>query len=405
MSQKVPGRVPYRILMVLDKPFPPDIRVLNEAVTLVEAGFKVGILSIGPDERPDRESFRGIEIIRYKMSAQLRNKLRGLAGTVPVLTLFLRWLLMRVRNEFPYDVLHMHDLYLVGGGLAAGQKSSVPVIADLHENWVQALSLYAWSTQLPGRLLISKSKWQALEKRWLQRVDKVLVVVNEAKERVEKLGIEPAKLVVTPNTIKSADFEQYPLVPAIVRSIESPFTIVYTGGIDLHRGLGTLVRALPAVLRAGPARLVIVGDGSTRGDLIRLAKSLDIADHVEFIGWKPQEHMRSYIAGSHVCTVPHSKGGQNDMTQPHKIFHYMYMKRPVVVTACRPLKRVVDEAQCGLVCVPDDPKSMADALIYLYKNPEERLRMGANGHRAVMTHYNWDHTAQDMVEMYKGLSD
>ena len=403
MSQQVPGVVPKRILMVLDKPFPPDIRVLNEAVMLVEAGFKVCVLSIGPDNRPDRETFRGIEIIRHQMSAQLRNKLRGLAGTVPLLTQFLRWLLMRVRTEFPYDALHMHDLYLVGGGLAAGRRVGVPVVADLHENWVQALSLYAWSTRLPGRLLVSRSRWETLEKRWLQEAAKVIVVVQEARQRVEELGIAPSKLIVTPNTIKIEDFEQYPLVPEIVESVESPFTIVYTGGIDLHRGLDTVVRAMPSVLGSIPARLVIVGDGSTRGELVSLAEDLGVSDHITFTGWQPQKHMRSYIAGSQVCVVPHAKGGQNDAALPHKLFHYMYMKRPVVVTACRPLKRIVQEAQCGLVCSPGDPRSMAEALIRLYRDPHERLQMGRSGHRAVTERHNWDHTARAMVRMYEWL--
>ena len=65
------------ILMVLDKPFPPDIRVLNEAVTLTEAGFKVTILSIGPDNRPEREAYRGINIIRFRISKNMRIKCVG----------------------------------------------------------------------------------------------------------------------------------------------------------------------------------------------------------------------------------------------------------------------------------------------------------------------------------------
>lgn len=386
--------------MVLDKPFPPDIRVLKEAVSLVKAGFKVGVLSIGPDDRPDREMFRGIEIIRFKMPAKVRNKLRGLAGTIPLLKLLLRWLLLRVRRQFPFDVLHMHDLYLVGGGLAAGRRADVPVVADLHENWVQALSLYAWSTRFPGRLLVSKSRWQALEKRWLQKVDHILVVVEEARQRVEDLGITPSKVSVVPNTIQTADFERFPPQVDIVKSIQSPFTIVYTGGIDLHRGLQTLIRAMPAVVEEIPAHLVIVGDGSTRRELEDLADELDLTEFVTFTGWRPMAEMRSYIEGSQVCTVPHEKGGQNDAAMPHKIFHYMYMKRPVVVTTCRPLERIVNEAQCGLVCSAGDPDSMAEVLIRLGKHPEERRIMGENGYRAVLEKYNWDHTVRDMVRMY-----
>ena len=80
---------PFRILMLLDHAFPPDIRVENEALSLIEAGFEVGLLAIGPDDRPARETYRGIRLFRDKISAQARNKMRGLAGTVPLLSWYL----------------------------------------------------------------------------------------------------------------------------------------------------------------------------------------------------------------------------------------------------------------------------------------------------------------------------
>ena len=280
----MPGQGLRRILMVLDHRFPPDIRVLNEAFSLVEAGHEVCVLSIGPDDRPEHDMHRGIRIIRRKIPMQLRNKMRGLAGTIPLLTQYLRRVLPRVHRQFPFDALHMHDLYMLGGGLAAGHYLKVPVIADLHENWVQVLSEYAWSTRLPGRLFVSTNRWYRLEKHWLSQADRVIVVVKEAKQRVMALGIPPSKLTIVPNVIKIEDFEQYEVEPDIIASIRSPYTIVYTGGIDLHRGLETLVRSLPRVLKAGPVRLVIVGEGSTRGELQLLARDLGVAE-THYIHW------------------------------------------------------------------------------------------------------------------------
>ena len=71
----------FRILMVLDHAFPPDIRVENEARTLVEAGFEVGILAIGPDDRPAREIWEGVHLFRKSVPNRVRNALRGLSGT------------------------------------------------------------------------------------------------------------------------------------------------------------------------------------------------------------------------------------------------------------------------------------------------------------------------------------
>lgn len=401
-----PGALKQRsikVLMVLDQPFPPDPRVLNEATTLLDAGFGVAILSIGPDSRPKREVYRGIQIIRYRIPKEMRNKMRGLAGTVPFLTWFLNWLIPRVHRQYGFDVLHVHDLYLLGGGIAAARRLGLPVVSDLHENWVQVLSQYAWSTRLPGKLFVSIRRWRELEKRWLSAADQVIVVIQEAEERVARLGIGLSKLTVVPNTIKIEDFERYPIDESVVEGIKSVFTVTYTGGIDLHRGLDTLIRAMPIVLAAGPAQLLIVGEGRTRPELEALARDLGIAESVVFTGWQPQPLMKSYIEVSHVCMVPHVRSGQTDAGIPHKLFHYMYMKRPVVVTSCKPLERIVRETSCGLVCESGNPESMGEALVRLRKDPEARIRMGENGHRAVVDRYNWDATVRPMIRMYREL--
>ena len=396
-------RRPVEVLMVLDQPFPPDPRVLNEAISLINAGFSVKVLSIGPDSRPETGHYRGIEIIRYRIPKELRKKLRGLAGTVPLLAWFLGWLIPRVHRQYGFDVLHVHDLYLLGGGLAAARRLRLPIVADLHENWVQVLSQYAWSTRFPGKLFVSIPRWQRLEKRWLNAADQVIVVIQEAAERVTKLGIGSSKLTVAPNTIRIDEFAGCDIEQDIVQKTKSEFTVTYTGGIDLHRGLDTLIRAMPYVLADGPAQLVIVGDGRTRPELEALARDLDVAKNVAFTGWQPQPLIKSYIEGSHVCIVPHLKSGQTDATIPHKLFHYMYMKRPVVVTSCKPLERIVQETSCGLVCESGNPESMGQSLVRLRRDPEARRRMGENGHRAVVERYNWDATVRPMIRMYREL--
>ena len=124
---------PFRILMVLDHAFPPDIRVENEALSLIEAGFEVGLLAVAPDDRPTRDTHRGIRLFRDRLHKEVRNKMRGLAGTVPILTWYLDRQIRRVYQEYRFDALHMHDLYLFGGGLRAGRRLGVPVVGDLHE--------------------------------------------------------------------------------------------------------------------------------------------------------------------------------------------------------------------------------------------------------------------------------
>lgn len=402
----VPADAPFRILMVLDHPFPPDIRVENEALSLIEAGFEVALLAVAPDNRPARDTHRGIRLFRDRIHKEARNKMRGLAGTVPLLTWYLGRQIRQVYRDYRFDALHVHDLYLFGGGLRAGRRLGVPVVGDLHENWVEALKHYAWSTRFPGKLFISIPHWERLEKQWVNTVDRLVVVIEEAAERNLTLGVDPNKITIVPNTVNRSDFEGYEVEPDLVKALQSDLTITYTGAFDVHRGLASVLGAMPRVLAVHPgATLVLVGDGRIRPELEALAGQLGIADHVRFEGWQPQARLKSYLLGSDVCLVPHLKTAHTDATIPHKLFHYMYLGKPVVVTDCRPLRRIVEQAQAGLVYPSGDADALAEALLTLAADADAAHAMARRGRAAVLERYHWDATVQGLVEMYRGLAE
>ncbi len=56
-----------KILMLLDRIFPPDIRVEKEARTLLEAGHELSLLSLGADGKPREEVVEGIKVIRTEL--------------------------------------------------------------------------------------------------------------------------------------------------------------------------------------------------------------------------------------------------------------------------------------------------------------------------------------------------
>ena len=74
-------------------------------------------------------------------------------------------------------------------------------------------------------------------------------------------GCAPKNVTVLPNTVNTRVFDRYAEDDPVMETIRSPFTVLYTGSIDLHRGLSFVIEALPAVLSNGPIRFVIGGGG------------------------------------------------------------------------------------------------------------------------------------------------
>ena len=393
-----------RIGMLLDKPFPPDPRVGNEARSLVEAGHEVHLLCIrlSPAESAT-EDWHGVRVHRILLGRFFYKKASALCLNVPLYFQKFRSELRRFVDETKVEVIHVHDLPLLKVGLEAGTERGLPVVSDLHENWPAAVANYDYARRIPGRFMISPERWRAYERRYLPQAARVIVVVEEAAERLRLFGIPSERVSVVSNTVHVDEFEGFPRDASIEARGKSAFTIAYLGGFDRHRGLETAVRALDRLRDWKDLRLLLVGDGATRPALEAEVRARGLSDVVEFAGWQPFRLFPSFVSGASVCLIPHLKSEHTDTTIPHKLFHYMLLEKPVVATDCRPLARIIERTGSGRVYPSGDDAALAKTIEGL-RSPELRAALGASGRSAVLNEYRWDKTAVTLLHVYEQLA-
>jgi glycosyltransferase involved in cell wall biosynthesis len=163
------------------------------------------------------------------------------------------------------------------------------------------------------------------------------------------------------------------------------------------------VRALRHLKSRGlPVRLYIAGSGNYEEHLRGLARSEGVDDLVRFAGWVPFEHIRFYLAKSDLCLIPHTRSKFIDTTIPNKLFQYMMMAKPVLVSDARPLARVVQGASCGFVFRSGDPESAATAIETAYAARAD-ASIGERGRQAVLANYTWDRVSRTITEFYADL--
>lgn len=392
------------ILMLLDHNYPSDQRVENEARSFVNAGFKVIVLSIGADERDYEEEFEGSTVIRIKMPIWLRQKLRGAVGFLNIYSYIIAFFALKVFKKYPFNAVHAHDLYLGKAGILLKNRLNVPLILDLHENYVEALSEYAWSTRFPGKLLVSKKKWRKLEKKWIGDSDLIVTVIKEMKEKYIRNGVSKDKIIVTPNTPDIYSFRSFAIKDEILSKFENKKVLLYSGGFDLHRGLSVAVDAMKIVKEnCTNALLVLVGDGRNRSELEAQVKDSGLTDYVKFEGWQKQENIRSYVKRADVGLIPHVRSVQTDASIPHKLGYYMSEELPVITSNCTSLERMVNEHNAGRVFESGNAQDLAEQIIYLLEHNDEALQLGRNGKFAAESDFNWDATVQPLVNYYKSI--
>lgn len=376
-----------RILKLFDGDYPWDVRVEKVAGSLVEAGHEVRLLCRNQAGRARRESDpTGFEIER----------LRPLPGPLsfpfflnPVWALALREQLASFRP----DRLLVRDLPLAPLALALGHRAGIPVIADLAEPYPESLRSRLAFERLPwtSRLVRNPRAADFVERQLVRRIDRVLVVCPEAGERLERRGLPAGRWVEVGNTPRLASFAPKGGPTPELDGLEGRFTLFFSGLLAGDRGLEVAVDALARLAALEPQRyaLVIVGEGPMREPLREQAARLGIAPMVRLPGWIEHDRLPDLIVRADAGLLPFHSCPHIDATLANKLFEYMALELPVIVSDVPPMVRVLAETACGLVFRSGDSADLARAIGELAAAGDEARRCGEAGAEAVRQRYHW----------------
>lgn len=388
-----------KILMLLDHPFPPDTRVENEIKSLAMAGHEVHIACFYKEGKPLVEKTELCTIHRNPISTFMYKASVGVLK-FPLYFNYWRRIVDSMFKEENYDVVHVHDLPLAKVGYEAKCKYGVRFVLDLHENWPVLLQLSKHTNTFLGKLLSSNKQWVEYEKKMCALADKIIVVVDEAKNRVCALGITPEKVEVVSNTL---DLDQFDPIERKEFKTDK-FRMLYVGGVNYHRGIQNVVKAVSILKIKGiEVHFDLVGDGSYLPDIKKLIGDLKVQDNVTVHGFKHYTQICDLYESANVAMIPHVKSGHTDNTIPHKIFQYLYAEIPMIVSNCDPLVRIVNETHSGITYAYDNPTELADIIADLYAHPDRLKDYIQQGRQAVIDKYNWKVDGAKLVELYDSL--
>jgi glycosyltransferase involved in cell wall biosynthesis len=259
-----------------------------------------------------------------------------------------------------------------------------PVAVDLHDHPVlQAEALHV-----------------ALEPGRRERLDELFEANVAAFERLivpsrsfsDLCGLPADRVVVVTNGTDSGR-----IVPA---PLPAEPTVALVSGAAPGRGIELLLEAMEQVRQAVPEavlRLALSSTGpasaSYRADLAaRLGQRRWV--NLEDV---PYAGLGAFLAGAWVMVVPHPPGEYYDASTPVKLFDALASGRPVVVTPRLETRRIIEEADAGVVA-SDDADGLAEAIAGLLGDPDRSATLGANGRQAAEERYDWSVLGEQLAD-------
>lgn len=205
-------------------------------------------------------------------------------------------------------------------------------------------------------------------------------------------GVAREKIRVMPSGIPLARWQR------IVR--ETPHhsdgaTILCVARQYPRKHVADLLRAMPEVRRVVPnARALIVGDGPEHASLRALHAQLNLGSAVALLGAIPDddELARMYRQADIFC-LPSVQEGFGLV-----FLEAMAAGLPIVATRSAAIPEVVPDRQAGILVPPASPPDLAQALIELLQNPQQRTEYGTFGQQYVRR-YDWDSIAHEFIEL------
>jgi len=353
-----------------------DTRVFHkEAKSLLKAGHDVTFIA----PHPRNESIDGIKIIAVKKFA---SRLKRMTGTV--------FQVLKKALRLNADIYHFHDPELIPAGIILKIRGK-KVIYDVHEYYREKIRS---KTYLPSALR------------------PIIAFLYDAFENISSLIFDA---VIVTDDVTAAKFwskttliANFPYLPdsALVpkkSGSNGEFKVIYAGGLTSNRGLFKMIEAIGHVKIS--AKLLLVGDFKSMKDKEK-AGHYFTDPKIQWLGHRPWPETISILASSNAGLavfqpVPgYSYYGINVV----KLFEYMMLGLPVIVSDFPNLRTIVQETGCGILVDPTDSQQIANAIEYLHQNPSEAVAMGNRARQAVKERFNWASEEIKLLNLYRSLS-
>ncbi len=294
--------------------------------------------------------------------------------TLPFFLVSQLLLIRRLNKKFSFQIIHAH--WIIPQGLVAiiykcFISTNTKVLTTSHGG-----DLFSFS----GGTLDRTRKWL------LHKSDAITVVSSAMKSTCVKIGISEEKINVIPMGV---DLKSRFVLDTTIKRM--PYSIIFVGRLVEKKGVNFLIEAISHLIEEFPLiHLSIVGAGPSRTQLESLTNSLNLKNHVKFLGAIRNDKIPRLLQTSMIGVVPSIEAKSGDQEGLGlTIVEAMGCGCAVVASDLPAIRDVVINKNIGLLAKPGNSVDIAEKIKAILKSGSMFENLSQCGRKHVEEHFDW----------------
>lgn len=367
------------------------MRVINQAKSLVEAGFDVTILAWDREcQGPEKETLDGVKVIRFQIKAPVGSGPKNIVNMFKFNRAVRKYL-----KEHKPDIVHCYNLDTIVTSLVTARSIGAKAVLDLCEPNYYAM----WD----GKRSFLLNAINFVEAQFSKRYDFLCVHNDYQVRKFEAHGLK--------NVLKAGSYPTLKFEASGTREFEKDvITIGRVGSVYEDNGIEELLDAYKIILEK-----VKSGELTQKFKLLLAGRVFDnyketyetlcapFGDSVEVIGAFPMTDIPELYGRIDIGTVLYRRTKWFAPITPTKLFDAMSCGVPLVATDMGEVKEILNESDSGLIVDETKAEELADAIIALAADPSRRQSFAENASKASRAKYTWEVYKTDFINKYTEL--
>jgi glycosyltransferase involved in cell wall biosynthesis len=345
-----------------------DARIKSYVRTLEGAGHRVDVIALRTQGESSREIGPTGTIFRVMDKYQGQSTVMYACSYLLFFVKALILLAYRCLSN-RYEAVHIHNMPNALVFAAVVPKIlGARLMLDVHDlmtvNYMA--KFHVGESSFPVRVLRMEQWFSSLF------VDQVFCADHNQKDYlVQQCGIPREKIAVLMNLPNVELF-----CPVAAKKKDGVFRMVYHGTIAHRLGIDLILRAVAKAAERVPVEMCIYGSGDYLPDALTISSQLHLEDKVHFSKtFFPVEKIPEMVSGMNMGIIGNRHNLACDKYMlPVKLLEYVYLGVPVLAPRLEVIARYFDDTMIRFY-EPENVDEMADAIVQLFNNREERERL------------------------------